>query len=108
MTWWIASLISNLAIICTEYLNRTSTGNWVSVLPYTFPLIILAQWCLFRSFNGAPNWMMAWMVFTVGNSIMRVAAINVMAGHEIASWPFAITGVSVMIGGAFLLKSGLN
>ncbi len=108
MTWWIASLISNVSIILTEYLNRTGDGNWVSVLPKTLPLIILAQWCLFRAFNGAPNWMIAWMMFTIGNAIMRVIAVNFMAGHEVGNWYYTLCGVSVMIAGSFLVKSGLH
>ena len=108
MTWWIASLISNLAIICTEYLNRTGDGGWVSVLPRTVPLIIVAQFCLFRAFNGAPNWMVAWMVFSIGNAIMRVVAVNFMAGHEVGNWYYALTGIGVMMAGGFLVKNGMN
>ena len=108
MTWWMASLISNVAIIMTEYLNRSATGGFASVLPKTLPLIVIAQFCLFRSFNGAPHWLAAWAVFVIGNAIMRVSAVNVMAGHEVSNWYCALTGIGVMVGGAFLVKSGLN
>ena len=107
MTWWVASLISNLAIICTEYLNRTATGGWVTVLPQTAPLIIVAQFCLFRAFNGAPHWMLAWAVFTVGNSIMRVAAVGLF-GDKVSNWPLASFAIGIMMGGAFLMKTALK
>lgn len=107
MTWWIASLISNVAIIWTEYINRHATGTWASVLPQTFFLIVIAQYCLFRAFNGASHWFMAWAVFTVGNSIMRVSAVGLM-GEEVKSWPLALAAIAVMMGGAFLMKTALK
>lgn len=107
MAWWIASLIANVAIIGTEYLNRHATGGWLSVLPQTFPLIVVAQFCLFRAFNDAPHWFMAWAVFTVGNSIMRVSAVGLM-GEKVASWPIALASITVMMCGAFLMKTALK
>lgn len=107
LPWYLASLIANVAIIATEYLNRNATGGWTSVLPQTAPLIIVAQWCLFLAFNGAPHWLMAWAVFTIGNSLMRVATVGLTAG-EIASYPHVLLGIVIMVGGAFLLKEGLS
>lgn len=108
MGWWcVASLVSNACIISTEYLNRTSTGTWLSVLPYTAPLIIVAQYCLFRAFNGAPHWLLAWAVFTVGNSIMRVTAVALFGDH-VANWALAVFSILVMTGGAWLLKTSLS
>ncbi len=106
MPWWIYSLVSNGAIIATEYTNRTATGGWVSVLPTTAPLIILAQYCLFRTFNDAPHWFVAWAVFTIGNSIVRVAGVGLF-GERVANWPLAIMSIGVMMGGALLLKRAL-
>lgn len=106
--WWAASLISNLAIIMTEYLNRHHVGSWMTVLPQTLPLIVVAQFCLFRAFNGAPHWMIAWAVFTIGNSAMRVSAVSFMDGHSVASWWSVIGGVAIMVGGALLMKTGLR
>lgn len=108
MTWWMASLLSNVAIIMVEYINRTATGGFISVLPKTFLLIILAQFCLFRAFNGAPHWMIAWVVFAVGNSLMRVVSVNFMAGHEVANWYYTGGGCAVMMAGAYLVKSGMR
>ena len=79
----------------------------ISVLPRTAPLIVLAQYCLFRSFNEAPHWLMAWAVFTVGNSIMRVSVVRFF-GADVSNWPYAIAGISVMMGGAFLVKESLR
>ncbi len=106
--WWVASIISNLAIITTEYLNRTATGGFLSVLPKTFWLIVIAQVCLFRSFNGAPHWMIAWVVFALGNSLMRVTTVRTFSGHEIGNWWYASSGVAVMLLGALLVKQGMK
>lgn len=108
MTWWIASLVSNVAIIATEYLNRHATGGWLSVLPQTFPLIVVAQFCLFLAFNGAPHWFTAWAFFTIGNSVMRVGAVAVQSDHGVGNWWLVSAGVFVMVGGSGLLKTGLR
>lgn len=106
--WWVASLLSNAAIILTEYLNRSSTSGWLEVLPRTAPLILIAQWGLFVCFNGAPSWFQAWMFFTIGNSAMRVLAVYFMQGHEIASVGYVGLGISIMLMGSFVLKEGLS
>ena len=107
--WWVvASLASNVAIIATEYLNRHAPGGWTSVLPQTLPLIIAAQFCLFVLFKGAPHWMIAWLVFAVGNSAMRVGAVYFFAGHEVRNWAFVLIGTAVILAGAFTLKAGLR
>lgn len=104
--WWLASLLSNVAIISTEYLNRHGgDGTWTSVLPYTAPLIFVAQWGLFVTWNGAPHLLAAWAVFTIGNTVMRLAMVHFFG--EGFSW-LAFVGVSVMVGGAFLVKQGLS
>ncbi len=107
MSWVVASLVANVAIIVTELLNRGATGGWMSVLPKTAPLILVAQFCLFRAFNGAPHWLMAWAVFTVGNSAMRIMTVRFF-GEPVANWYYAIFGIAVMIGGAFLVKESLH
>ena len=108
MPWYVASLLANVAIIATEYLNRIGAGpSWIRVLPKTLPFIAAAQYGLFVAFSQAPSWLAGWAFFTVGNSIMRVAAVHAMAGHEVASWPHAALGIGVMMAGAFLVKEGL-
>jgi hypothetical protein len=106
MPWWIYSLVSNVAIIATEYTNRVATGNWLSVLPTTIPMIIIAQYCLFRTFNDAPHWFIAWGVFTVGNSVARVMGVGFF-GESVANWPLAMAAIGVMMAGALLLKRAL-
>lgn len=108
MPWWIASVIANAAIIATEHLNRHADGSWLSVLPQTLPLIIIAQWCLFYSFNSAPHWLIAWMVFSVGNSIMRVAAVSLFSTDAVGSWPLVCLAVGIMLSASLVLKTGLR
>jgi hypothetical protein len=108
ISWVIFSLLSNLCIVATEYLNRSAKGSWFSVLPYTLPFIIAAQYGLFRSFNGAPSWLVAWVVFTVGNSIARVAGVKFFAFGEVGNWWLVNLGVGVMLTGSFIIKGGLK
>jgi hemolysin-activating ACP:hemolysin acyltransferase len=76
------------------------------VLPQTAPLIIVAQYCLFRTFNDAPHWFVAWAVFTVGNSAARVLGVGLF-GEHVSNWPLALTAITIMMGGALLLKRSL-
>lgn len=107
MTWWAASLISNACIMAIEYMNRQAQGGWLEVLPQTAPFIILAQFCLFRAFNDAPHWMVAWLVFALGNNTMRVTLVYA-TGQPIASWPLILAGVAGMIASSYVLKQGLH
>ncbi len=108
MPWYLASLLSNVCIILVEYINRGAEGNFWNVLPYTAVPILLAQWCLFVSWNGAPHWMTAWVVFVIGNSIMRLVGVQLGAEHEISQWPHVLLGVTVMLAGSMLVKEGLR
>lgn len=106
---WVAfSLIANFVIIATETINRGAVGGWATVLVRTVPLIFVAQYALFRSFNGAPHFMLAWVVFTLGNSIVRIGAVRLFGLGTVESWPLLLCGVAVMFGGAYLLKEGLG
>lgn len=106
--WWIASLVSNVAIIYTEYINRSTAGGWEHALPKTLGPIILAQFCLYIAFNQAPHWLAAWAFFTIGNSLMRVVAVYFFDVGRIGSWSHVLLGITVMLAGAFLLKEGLR
>lgn len=108
MPWWIASLIANVAVIGCEYFNRTSPGGWENALPKTFLLIVIAQWGLYQAFVGAPHWLTAWAVFTLGNAVMRIAAVNLFMGSEVGNWFYAAAGIAVMIAGSLVLKLGLR
>lgn len=106
--WWAASLLSNVVIIATEHINRHATAGWLSVLPQTLPLIVIAQFCLFRAFNGAPHWMWAWAVFALGNATMRLVAVGMFGTDGMGNWLRVIAGVVIMLGGALFMKSGLR
>jgi hypothetical protein len=108
MPWWIGAIVANFGIAANEYLSRTSPfGYFETLLKRTGPVLLLAQWGIFRTFNGEQNWMLAWAVLTVGNSVFRVASVHWLAADQVSSWPLALAGIGVMIGGAFILKTGL-
>ena len=110
LTWWVAAVLANIAIIASEYIHRSVPPGspWVQILPYAFPVYIIGQFFLFRCFSGAPHWLTAWMVFTVGNSIMRIMAVSTYAPGEVTDWRRVILGVAGMIGCAFFVKGGLK
>lgn len=110
MTWWAYSLLSNVAIMVSEYLHRSVPAGspWIELLPKVGLVYIVAQFCLFKSYSGAPNWFTAWMVFSIGNSLMRVVAVHLFANGEVTSWSNVSMGIAVMMAGAFLLKEGLK
>lgn len=107
--WWAASLLSNVCIMCVEYMNHAGGyGSFSATFLRTAPLILVAQWGLYRAFSGAEHWLIAWAVFTVGNSIMRVSAVYTLQGDEVGNWFQVMTAIGIMMGGAFLLKGGLR
>lgn len=105
MPWWIAaSLMANAAIISVEYLNRTEP-TLGSALVRTWPMIILAQVCLYFSWHHAPSLMVAWAVFALGNSMMRLAMVGCILGEPMkTAWTLA--GIAAMVGGSYLVKLG--
>lgn len=106
--WILASVLANACIIAVEYLNHAGGyASFGAALLRTWPLILVAQWGLFVAFSSSPHWMAAWAVFTVGNSLMRVAAVSAKGG-EITSYPHILLGVAVMIAGSMVIKEGLS
>ena len=100
--WWVISLISNVAIIATEYINRTSPSIGAAVRK-TWPLILLAQACLFFSYNRAPSLLAAWIVFTIGNSAMRLTmAATVLDEPLKLKW--ALAAAALMVAGSYCIK----
>lgn len=100
--WWVLSLVSNVAIIATEYMNRqqpTLLEAWAR----TWPLILVAQACLYFSYNRAPALLTAWIVFTVGNSIIRLTMASTFLGEPFkAHW--AVSGAFFMAVASYCVK----
>jgi uncharacterized membrane protein HdeD (DUF308 family) len=91
-----------------EFINRTTPGGWLHALPRSALLIVVAQWCLYRCWNGAPHWMIAWVLFALVNSIMRVALVYFVSGENVNNWWHVLAGVATMLLGSFLIKEGLS
>lgn len=107
LPWWVASLISNVMIIYVEAVNRGCPDTWVQALPRTAIPILIAQWCLWRGFSGAPHWLIAWAFFTVGNAVMRVGAISLIGTDKVNNWGVVLVGIVGMILSSFVMKKGL-
>lgn len=103
MNWLIYNLIANISVIALEGIYRKGLfPNFLSSLPYIFPLIILTQWGLFSTFKLAPNYFLAAAVFSLINLGLRIGLNNFIL-HE----PFTIkTGIALgfLIVSCLLLK----
>lgn len=104
LPFWAASIIANLAIIVCEYVNRTS-ADLPSALVRTWPLIVLAQVCLWAAWNGAPSLMIAWAVFFIGSSLARLLLVTTVLGEPIRL-AYVLAGVAIMGLGSFVVKLG--
>jgi hypothetical protein len=104
-TWWVASIVANVTIGGIEFLNRTSaaTTYWRQ-LALTAPLILVAQWGLWRAYKDAPSFMFAWIFFSVGNSLVRVLS----AQYAVKEAPSTLTllGVALMLAASYFIKIG--
>jgi len=100
--WWAASLASNVAIIATEYINRTSP-SFGAAISKSWALILFAQVCLFISYNGAPSLLAAWVTFTVGNSFVRLVMASTVLGEPLRL-PWAIVAAAFMAAGSYCIK----
>lgn len=105
--WWAFAVLANLAVILQEWVFRSSP-TYAKALVVTLPFMVLANYCLYRTFSGASAWLLAWVVFTLGNSSMRVASVALTSQHEVRHWATVILGIAIMLCGAYLLKKGLG
>ena len=106
--WVVACLISNVAIMAVEYINRVTPGGWHHAIPKTVLLIIVAQWALYTAWSQAPHWFSAWIVFSLGNTVMRIVAVHLGASDEVGSWPYVLAGIALMVCGSLIVKMGLR
>ena len=103
--WWAASIMANVSIMFVEYLNRAGGfASFFDAIKVTAPLIFVAQIGLFYAWRDAPSLMFAWAFFTVGNTLLRLVNTTYLAGEPLG-WT-TLAGVSVMFGGACLIKAG--
>lgn len=102
LPWWAVSLASNVAIIATEYVNRTSPTLW-GAWSRTWPLILVAQAGLWFSYRHAPSLLAAWIVFTCGNSAIRLLMAATVLGEPFRA-PWALAGAALMVLASWCIK----
>ncbi len=101
--WWAASILANVCITAIEYLNRAGGyATFREALWHTLLLIIVAQWALFYTFRDAPTLMLAWWVFAIGSSAMRICNSHFLM-NEPVDWRIG-AGVVLMLAGGYLVK----
>lgn len=105
LEWVLALVLSNVVIAAIEALNRGAQGmSYQEQLLRTGPLILVAQFGLFIGFRDAPSLMLAWAVFTCGNSLVRVLNAQFVVGEPVTL--ITLLGVLTVMGGGYLVKVG--
>jgi hypothetical protein len=107
MTWWMASLFANVNIAAVEYLNRTGHySSFADALLRTAPLIVLAQYGLWKCWDGAPSMMLAWAFFTAGNLGLRLLSNQFLVGEGL-TWTTG-AGVVLVASGVQMVRIGMK
>ena len=102
MPWFVGGIVANVAIAIVEYYNRRLGLGFIGTLPYTFVFIVIGQWGLHHQWSKAPDFMVAWIFFTLGNNVLRLLSSYFAVG-EPANWKqILLTGV--MFGCAYGMK----
>lgn len=107
MTWVLYSLLANACIMWVEYANRHLAGDtFMTALKFTLLPIIVAQFGLYKAFNGAPHLLAAWLVFSIGNTAMRLGMVHFLTREGFAWW--GTLGAAGMIASAWVVKEALH
>lgn len=103
--WWASCLIANVLIITIEALNRKLGGSsfWVT-LPYTAPLILLAQWALWGAWRHAPHILVAWAMFSACNNLMRLFMAQFVLHEPVSIRRLGLSLCMLLI--AYFMKRG--
>ena len=101
--WILSSIGANLCIAFLEYTYRTNEIG-PALLVKIAPWIILSQFCLWYTWRAGPGLMLAWVVFFLGNTVLRILNAHYMLGEPIngASW----TALALIVAGAFVMHYG--
>jgi len=102
----MASLFANVNISIVEYLNRQ--GHYESygdALCRTGIFIVMAQYGLWKAWDGAPSFMLAWAFFTAGNLGLRLLSNQFLVGEGL-TWTTG-AGVVLVAAGVQLVRVGM-
>lgn len=104
-TWYQGAIIASCGITAIEYMNRTQGfTSFLGALPWTWPLILFAQWGLFYCWRDAPNNMLVgWAVFFTVNTVLRMGNV-LYVGEPVSPWVWLGTGL--ILAGAAVTRVG--
>ena len=101
--WILSSITANLCIAVLEYIYRTNSLSLGLALKLA-PLIIFMQMMLWHTWRAGPGLMLAWMVFFLGNTVLRIINVHYMLGEPINGHTWMALGLVVT--GAIVMHSG--
>lgn len=107
LPWWACSILANVCLVGMEYQFRTVGGGFLQLVREAWWIMIPGQYFLYYAYNGAPHWMVAWLVFVTGSAACRVFYVNLFAGHEVMHWSYVAVGMALVLLGGGIVKRGL-
>lgn len=75
--WILYSILASILVVGTELVyNKQIFSTFWQAIPFIIIPILITQFALFHTFGDAPKWLLAWAVFTYGNSILRAVTAH--------------------------------
>lgn len=99
--WVLTSVLANVLIMIIEFHYRTMVFS-PQVFLRLVPLVVLMQLCLWYTWHQASSLMLAWAVFTAGNTVLRLVSSYVLVGEGVSV--STVLGVCCIMGGAVIIK----
>lgn len=102
--WIAASLLANVAMIANEVINRQSATFGIAIRGTIIPIVI-GQMLLWYLFRHAPSLLTAWIVFSIGNSVLRLTASAAVLHEPVDLRWAALAGALMLFAGLCIRKA---
>ncbi len=80
--WIVWLLVANASVFWLEYIYRSAKyGSFFDALPYIIVPVLVSQLGLYQGFRYAPSLILAGIVFTLVNVILRMVNVVRLGEH---------------------------